>query len=194
MDRTREPSGRDFPALLRAVHARPDGRRAEILGRGIVPVEPRPLRFRPVMKLLRERLLPHVPEGQDVEVAPFLFVFPESGRAFGPDLYVVDEEAFGAPGRHGNGSALSLVAELTSGSTKETDWTDHWTDRAAAYGRVVPVYLVLNMQEGQLTIFRSPSEQGYRARRTVPFGSPVPVPAPFDFTLDTIGFEAGVAD
>ncbi|MQS07247.1 hypothetical protein [Streptomyces alkaliphilus] len=72
--------------------------------------------------------------------------------------------------------------------------TDHWTDKAAAYGRVVPVYLVLNMQEGQLAIFRSPSEQGYRARRTVPFGSPVPVPAPFDFTLDTTGFEAGVAD
>ncbi|GAB3110807.1 hypothetical protein GCM10027160_11340 [Streptomyces calidiresistens] len=129
-------------------------------------------------KWLRERLLPRVPDGQDVEVAPFPFVFPESGRAFGPDPYVVDEEAFGAPGRHGNGSALSPVAESTSGSTRETDWTDHWTDKAAVHGRVVPVYPVPDVQEGHLTIFRvsgTPPNRGtghgarFRSIRRCPF-------------------------
>ncbi|MFF1599598.1 hypothetical protein ACFVYV_19190 [Streptomyces mirabilis] len=72
------------------------------------------MRYKKAMKSLRRQLEPHAPEGHDVDVAPFLFVFPGTERAFGPDLHVADESAFEAEGRHADGEALSPVAELTS--------------------------------------------------------------------------------
>ncbi|MFI9582259.1 Uma2 family endonuclease [Streptomyces sp. NPDC052236] len=119
-------------------------------------------------------------------MAPFLFSFPQLERAFGPDLHVAHEAAFDADGRHADAAALSLVAELTSVSTKDADWQD----KLEAYGRVVPVYLVLDMQGEEITAFWDPSPQGYQSRTTVPFGKPLRVPAPFDFDLDTTEFVA----
>lgn len=97
---------------------------------------------------------------------------------------MADEAAFDADGRHADGQALSLVAELTSVSTKDADWQD----KLEAYGRQVPVYLVLDMQGAEITAFRDPSPKGYQSRTTVSFGKPLHVPAPFDFELDTTGF------
>jgi hypothetical protein len=107
-------------------------------------------------------------------------------RGFGPDLFVADETAFDVEGRHADGAALSLVAELTSVTTKDADWLD----KLDTYGRVVPVYLVLDMQAEEITAFWDPSAKGYRSRTTVPFGTPLHVPAPFDFELNTSGFAA----
>ncbi|MFF6976629.1 Uma2 family endonuclease [Streptomyces sp. NPDC008343] len=162
----------------------PDGYKAELL-RGKIVVSPwSKLRYKKAMKALRLQLEPHAPEGHDVDVAPFLFVFPGSERGLGPDLHVADEAAFDAEGRHADGAALSLVAELTSESTKDADWLD----KLYTYGCVVPVYLLLDMQLQEVTVFWDPSPKGYRSRTTVPFGEPVHVPAPFDFELDTSGF------
>lgn len=144
------------------------------------------LRYKRAMKSLRRQLEPHAPKGHDVDVAPFLFVFPGAERGFGPDLHVADEAAFDAEGRHADGEALSLVAELTSTSTKDVDWPD----KLDTYGRMVPVYLVLDMQAEDITAFWDPSAKGYRSRTSVPFGQPLHVPAPFDFDLDTSGFVA----
>jgi hypothetical protein len=72
----------------------------------------------------------------------------------------------------------------TSASTKDADWLD----KLDTYGRVVPVYLVLDMRVGEITAFWDPSPKGYRSRTTVPFGEPLHVPEPFDFDLDTSGF------
>jgi Uma2 family endonuclease len=162
----------------------PDGYKAELIrGKVIVSPWPKPRYLRP-MRALRLQLEPHAPEGHGVDVAPFLFAFPVSGRAFGPDLHVADEAAFDAEGRHADGTALSLVAELTSDSTKDADWLD----KLDTYGRVVPVYLVLDMHVQEITVFWDPSPRGYRSRTTVPFGKPVHVPAPFDVDLDTSPF------
>ncbi|MHC0430854.1 Uma2 family endonuclease [Streptomyces sp. O3] len=113
-----------------------------------------------------------------------MFTFPSTERAYGPDLYVVDERAFEAEGRHADGAALSLVAEFTSVSTRDADWME----KLEVYGRVVPVYLVVDMQAEEITAFWDPSPKGYRSRTTVAFGQPVHVPAPFDFDLGTSGF------
>ncbi|MBA2948995.1 Uma2 family endonuclease [Streptomyces himalayensis] len=183
---TAGPVSGDFEELLRIVEEleTPDGHKAEVV-RGKIVVspwwEPRHLR---AMRALRRQLEPHAPEGHDVDVAPVLFAFPESGRAFGPDLHVADETAFEAKGRHADGTALSLVAELTSESSKDVDWLD----KLDTYGRVVPVYLVLDMQAQEISAFWDPSPKGYRSRTNVPFGRPLHVPAPFDFELDTSGF------
>ncbi|WP_329532776.1 Uma2 family endonuclease [Streptomyces sp. NBC_01450] len=183
------PSAGAFEDMLRTVEEldTPEGYKAELI-RGKIVVSPwSKLRYKKVMKSLRLQLEPHAPEGYDVDVAPFLFTFPHSERGFGPDLHVADESAFEAEGRHADGAALSLVAELTSASTKDADWLD----KLDTYGRVVPVYLVLDMQVGEITAFWDPSPKGYRSRTTVTFGTSLHVPPPFDFGLDTSEFAAG---
>jgi len=175
-----------FGDMLRIVEEldTPEGYKAELI-RGKIVVSPwSKLRYLRPMRKLRRQVEAHAPEGHVVETSPFLFVFPPAERGFGPDLFVADEAAFEAEGRHADGAALSLVAELTSASTKDVDWLD----KLDTYGRVVPVYLVLDMQAEEITAFWDPSAKGYRSRTTVPFGEPLHVPAPFDFELDTSGF------
>ncbi|MFG2030638.1 Uma2 family endonuclease [Streptomyces sp. NPDC048825] len=175
-----------FEDMLRTVEEldTPDGYKAELI-RGKIVVSPwSKLRYLRPMRRLRRQVEAHAPEGHVAETSPFLFAFPSSERGFGPDLFVADEDAFDAEGRHADGAALSLVAELTSVSTKDADWLD----KLDVYGRVVPVYLVLDMQAQEITAFWDPSPKGYRSRTTVPFGRVLHVPAPFDFDLDTSGF------
>ncbi|GAB2791250.1 Uma2 family endonuclease [Streptomyces daliensis] len=165
----------------------PEGRRAEIIAGHIVMSPWSQPFYLPLMRSLRRQLEPHAPEGHIADSAPFLFTFPSEERAYGPDVYVVAERALQRRGRYVDGEALSLVAELTSPSTRDTDWDD----KAPVYGRSgVPVYLLLDMQEGAVTVFWNPSSRGYAARLTVPFGEKVTVPAPFDCVLDTTGFDA----
>lgn len=163
----------------------PVGYRAEIIGGNIVMSPWSKGYYFPVMRALREQLENHLPAGQVVDYAPFLFTFPSQARAYGPDVYAVDPAAFQTDRRHLDGEALSFVAELTSASTREADWTD----KTPVYGKAgVPVYLLLDMQEATATVFWQPSAEGYVSRLTVPFGEPVRLPAPFDCDLDTSAF------
>ncbi|WP_411148531.1 Uma2 family endonuclease [Streptomyces sp. A30] len=180
------PPAGSFEDLLRIVEEldTPDGYKAELI-RGKTVVSPcSKLRCLRPMRRLRAQVEAHAPDGHVTETSPFLFVFPPAERGFGPDLFVADESAFDAEGRHADGAALSLVAELTSDSTKDADWLD----KLDTYGRIVPVYLVLDMQVQEVSVFWDPSPKGYRSRTNVPFGRPVRVPAPFDFELDTSEF------
>ncbi|MFF4348034.1 Uma2 family endonuclease [Streptomyces sp. NPDC001530] len=162
----------------------PDGYKAELIRGKVVDSSWPELRHMRPLRSLRRQLERHTPDGHDADVTPFLFSFPAAECAFGPDLHVADEAAFEAEGRHADGAALSLVAELTSDSSKDADWLD----KLDTYGRVVPVYLVLDMQVEEITAFWDPSAKGYRSRTTVPFGKPLHIPAPFDFELETSGF------
>ena len=175
-----------FDEMLRTAEEldAPVGYKAELI-RGKIIVSPwSKLRYRQAMKALRRQLEAHAPEGHDADVAPFLFAFPTAERAFGPDVWVADETAFEAEGRHADAEALSLVAELTSTSTRDVDWLD----KLDTYGRLVPVYLILDMKSEEVTMFWDPSPKGYRSCTAVPFGKPLHVPAPFDFDLDTGAF------
>ncbi|MEU8775088.1 Uma2 family endonuclease [Streptomyces sp. NPDC048606] len=171
-----------FESLLRTVAEMntPAGFKAELI-RGKIVVSPfSKLRCLRRMRALREQLQAHAPEGHIAETAPFLFRFSAAERAYGPDLFVADEAAFEEDGRHADGAALSLVAEFASVSTKDADWNE----KLDVYGSLVPVYLVVDMQDSEITCFSDPSSHGYRTRRTVSFGETLAVPAPFDFTLD----------
>lgn len=175
-----------FETLLRTVAEMdtPDGYKAELI-RGKIIVSPfSKLRYSRRMRLLREQLQAHVPEGQFADTSPFLFRFEAAERGYGPDLYVADEAAFEQEGLHADGAALSLVGEFTSVSTRDADWNE----KLDVYGRLVPVYLVVDMQDSEITCFWDPSPHGYRSRTTVSFGKPLQIPSPFDFSLDTSGF------
>ncbi|MFF4837159.1 Uma2 family endonuclease [Streptomyces sp. NPDC001315] len=180
------PPAGSFEDMLRIVEElnTPAGYKAELI-RGKIVVSPwSKLRYLRPMRRLRAQVEAHAPEGHVTETSPFLFVFPPSERGFGPDLFVADESAFDEDGRHADGSALSLVAELTSDSTKDVDWID----KLDTYGRIVPVYLLLDMKIQEISAFWDPSPKGYRSRTNIPFGRPLHVPAPFDFELDTSEF------
>lgn len=50
--------------------------------------------------------------------------------------------------------------------------------------------MLVDMKEGLVTIFHDPTpDLGYRQRAQVKFGDSIHIPAPFDFSLDTSGWE-----
>lgn len=160
------------------------GYKAEVIGGSIIMSPFSRAYYARAMMHLRERLTPHLPEGHGVHEAPFLFTFPQAKHAVAPDLHVADDAAFEHTDQHVDGAALSLVAELTSVSTRGRDWHEKLT----VYGRQVPVYLLLDMQVEEITVFSEPSENGYQAHRTVRFGKALWIPEPFGFELDTTDF------
>lgn len=175
-----------FETLLRTAEEMdtPDGFKAELIrGKIIVSRWPEPRCSRP-LRALRRELERHAPDGLIAETAPFLFRFSAAERAYGPSLFVADESTFEGEGRHADGEALSLVGEFTSTSTKDADWNE----KLDVYGQLVPVYLVIDMQDCEITCFWDPSPSGYRSRTTVSFGKPLRIPEPFGFSLDTTGF------
>ncbi|MFI8851886.1 Uma2 family endonuclease [Streptomyces sp. NPDC053499] len=163
----------------------PEGYRAEIIGGNIVMSPWSKGYYLDVMDTLVEQLMPHLPEGQRVSYAPFLFALPGQERAYGPDIYVAAREAFRTHDRYIDGEALTLVAELTSDSTRNVDWTD----KLPVYAKAgVPVYLLLDMQEHTISVFTAPTPLGYAERRTYEFGDTVQLPPPFDCEIETTGF------
>ncbi|WP_314172355.1 Uma2 family endonuclease [Streptomyces winkii] len=178
-----------FEALCRTLLSMdvPDGYRAEII-RGNIVVSPwSRAYYYVVMESIREQLRQRLPTGDTCGDAPFLFTFPGQERAYGPDLYVAAQGAFNSTRRYVDGEALTLVAELTSPSTRDDDRGD----KVTVYGLAgVPVYLLLDMEEESATVYWAPSEKGYTSHTTVPFGKALHLPAPFDCELDTAGFGA----
>ncbi|WP_324610782.1 Uma2 family endonuclease [Streptomyces acidiscabies] len=176
----------DFEALLTTLDELDvPGYRAEIVQGSIVLSPWSRGYYVKVMQLICDRLGPHLPEGHLLTTSPALYVFPGDERAYGPDIHAASEEAFATLSPRLDGEALSFVAELTSPSTRDNDLTE----KVRVYGRAgVPVYLLLDMQEEEATVFSSPSPKGYDSLRTKPFGEKLHLPAPFDCELDTTGF------
>ncbi|MEU5524262.1 Uma2 family endonuclease [Streptomyces sp. NPDC047860] len=178
-----------FEDLLRTLDELdvPDGYKAEII-RGNIVVSPWSKGYYlDVMELVCEQLRPYLPAEHRISYGPFLYVFPGSERAYGPDIHVAHRRASRISSTHLDGEALSFVAELTSSSTRDDDMTD----KVEVYGRAgVPVYLLLDMQEECATVFSMPSAKGYKSSDTKPFGEKLGIPAPFDCVLDTTDFTA----
>ncbi|MFE2627196.1 Uma2 family endonuclease [Streptomyces sp. NPDC059374] len=76
---------------------------------------------------------------------------------------------------------VAMVLEVTS--------TKPQADREAkrrCYARGgVPLYLLLDRDTAQITLFSSPEKDDYREHCTRPFGKPLTLPAPFAFELET---------
>ncbi|MQY36091.1 hypothetical protein SRB17_40880 [Streptomyces sp. RB17] len=164
-----------------------DGFKAEIY-RGKIVVSPWSKGYYAlVMRRVCEQLQSHLPQGHHLSVGPFLFVFPGDESAYGPHIHAAHERVFETDSNRLDGEGLSFVAELTSPATRGDDLTD----KVEVYGRAgVPVYLLLDMQKEQATVFWTPSGKGYESHCTQPFGEKLHIPAPFDCSLDTTGFQA----
>ncbi|GHC42618.1 Uma2 family endonuclease [Streptomyces flavofungini] len=180
----------DLCKALDELHV-PDGFKAEII-RGNIVVSPwSKAYYLDVMDLICDQLRPHLPEEHRISSAPALYVFPGVQRAYGPDIHAAHRRTRLTTSNQLDGDGLSLVAELTSPSTRDDDLTD----KVERYGKAgVPVYLLLDMQEELATVYWSPTAKGYAAHTTAPFGEAIRVPAPFDCALDTTGFQAPADD
>ncbi|MET8814324.1 Uma2 family endonuclease [Streptomyces sp. NPDC004549] len=180
---------RNFEALLDGLDELvvPVGYKAEIIKGNIVLSPWSKGYYHRVMELVCAQLAPALPEGHTIGSAPFLYVFPQDERAYGPDIHAAPRQVYETASNRLDGEALSFVAELTSASTRDDDLTD----KVEVYGRAgIPVYLILDMQEERATVLWTPSAKGYESSCTKPFGEELYIPAPFDRPLDTTGFRA----
>ncbi|MGW0998506.1 Uma2 family endonuclease [Streptomyces sp. NPDC002520] len=165
----------------------PDGYKAEIIRGNIVLSPWSKAYYADVMDSVCEQLRPHLPEDHRISWGPLLYVFPGLERAYGPDIHAAHRRARRSTSNRLDGESLSFVAELTSPATRDVDLTD----KVEVYGKAgIPVYLLLDMQEEEATVFWSPSGRGYEGRFTKPFGEKLYIPEPFDCSLDTADFQA----
>ncbi|MCU1646869.1 MAG: hypothetical protein JWN03_7144 [Nocardia sp.] len=79
-----------------------------------------------------------------------------------------------------------LIVEVTSESNADTD-REIKPKRYAQYG--APQYLLVDRQRAEWTLFTSPHDLGYaEIEGPHSFGTPIPLPKPFDLQLDTTDF------
>ncbi|EDY42913.1 Uma2 family endonuclease [Streptomyces sp. SPB074] len=107
---------------------------------------------------------------------------PGSPNWYIPDLAIVPDDLV-----EDSNSLLPdqtlLVVEVTSPSNAETARVVK-RRRYAEYG--APLYLLVDRQERSITLFAEPGPLGYtRVEGPHPFGTPLPLPAPFDLVLET---------
>lgn len=108
----------------------------------------------------------------------------ETGHVI-PDLVIAPKGSFGDQEEWHDPSAALLVAEVTSDSTavKDRDKKIHGYARAN-----IPVYLLIDREEGQVTVYSEPSGDEYAKGAQHKMGLVVPLPAPLGFDLDTAEF------
>lgn len=81
---------------------------------------------------------------------------------------------------------VAMVVEVTSSSPER----DRNAKRRAYAAAQIPLYLLIDRQQGQATIFGDPVRDDYSTMTMAAFGDNVKLPAPFSFTLETANFRA----
>ncbi|MFI5681820.1 Uma2 family endonuclease [Streptomyces cellulosae] len=96
-----------------------------------------------------------------------------------------------APARHfaGHGDwsdpAGVLMAVEVTARDPETDWYAR-TEKPDGYAAAgIPVYLLIDRDDGSVVVFNQPEGGRYRHEEKLPFGATVKLPEPVDITLDT---------
>ncbi|WP_405020952.1 Uma2 family endonuclease [Kitasatospora sp. NBC_00070] len=133
--------------------------------------------------LVRRQLSPRLQELNLVAGSGNLDL-PGSENWYIPDLAVVPAELAKTEGALLPDQTL-LVVEVTSPSNGETDRTVK-RRRYGQYG--APVYLLVDRQQRECTLFTEPGRLGYESvDGPHPFGTPVRLPVPFEVEIDTTG-------
>lgn len=110
---------------------------------------------------------------------------PGTSNWYVPDLAVVPRELANGAGALLPDQTL-LIVEVTSDSNGDTDRIVK-RRRYAEYG--APLYLLVDRQQRTCTLYSVPGNLGYtKVDGPHPFGTPLPLPEPFDLELDTSAF------
>ncbi|WP_369234486.1 Uma2 family endonuclease [Streptomyces sp. R21] len=102
-----------------------------------------------------------------------------------PDLVVAPKGSFDDQEEWHEPSGVVLVAEVTSASTADRDRDK----KIHGYARAgIPVYLLIDREEGEVTVYSAPSGDDYAQGPKCKLGLTVQLPAPLGFELDTAEF------
>ncbi|WP_371578720.1 Uma2 family endonuclease [Streptomyces sp. NBC_01314] len=102
-----------------------------------------------------------------------------------PDLAIAPKGTFDDKQEWHDPSAVLLVAEITSTSTGDRDRET----KILGYARAgIPLYLLIDREEAEVTVFSEPSGERYAKAAKCKLGLVVPLPAPLGFDLDTAEF------
>lgn len=106
-----------------------------------------------------------------------------SGRAR-PDAALAVDDAFVGQGEWADPAPVLMVVEVTSYDT-DTDRRDR-VEKPLAYAQTgIPVYLLIDREACDVTVFSEPDGRRYANTRTVEFGNDVELPDPVNVTLRT---------
>ncbi|WP_256333429.1 Uma2 family endonuclease [Streptomyces sp. cf386] len=102
-----------------------------------------------------------------------------------PDLVVAPEGSFDDEKQWHATLPVLLVAEVASPGTADRDREK----KIRGYARAgIPVYLLIDREEAEITVYSEPSGDEYARSPKHKIGLTVPLPAPFGFELDTTKF------
>lgn len=170
----------------------PEGCKVEIV-EGIVTVSPAPgIAHSAIADTVQRPLYKVIPEVWGIYQKLAVSV-PSCSGLFIPDLVVapVSELVELSESEHFiPADASSLIVEITSKSSLRHDRVS----KPAAYAHAgVPLYLLVDQwaQGGPtITLYGEPKDDVYRVLQAGKFGDEIPLPAPFDFVIDTGAFPA----
>ncbi|MCX0270674.1 Uma2 family endonuclease [Nocardia zapadnayensis] len=112
------------------------------------------------------------------------------GRAR-PDGTLADADAFVGQGEWADPDPVLMVVEVTS-SDSDTEQRDRREKPIAYAATGIPIYLLIDREFGEITVFSQPSGARYQRRVTVSIGDSVELPAPVGLPLDTEPIKAWV--
>ncbi|OSZ59227.1 hypothetical protein OQI_17460 [Streptomyces pharetrae CZA14] len=106
-----------------------------------------------------------------------------NGRARA-DAVLVPRGSLKGRGEWSDAEDVLMAVEITSydSDTNQRDRVEK-PDGYAAAG--IPVYLLIDRDDGTVTVFSDPEDGRYRLQLNKPFGATVELPDPVDITLDT---------
>ncbi|MFE4513702.1 Uma2 family endonuclease [Kitasatospora sp. NPDC056783] len=161
----------------------PAGWKIEISGDEIIVTAGPPVIHQHNVLFVREQFDTHRPSdlmpSENTDLAS-----PNVGKLRNPDLTYIPRSFVKTGGNQVPAEQAALAVEIASPSNPENDLVGKVRDYPLM---AIPVYLLIDPREGDLTLYSEPSGSGYHRKWSGKFGDAVPIPAPFDFDLTTDG-------
>ena len=183
-DVTAESLLQDFLSLVE-----PDGYRAELIGGEIVLSSPPDGNHQVIVGEIIQQVIRNSVEEMDFSGYKGLIVpdrgIPDAGRVI-PDGTFLPARANlvrGAPPWMA-AAGVAMVVEVT----ESQPWLDRETKRRSYAQAGIPLYLLIDRELDQVTLFSRPGVDTYGSLVSQSFGGSVWLPEPFAFTLRTGGF------
>ncbi|MFI5753782.1 Uma2 family endonuclease [Streptomyces sp. NPDC051569] len=151
---------------------------------------------------IRSRVVPDGDHGRIIEwltricmqSRPELWLYPDQGlkvQAYRkgrarPDGSLALSGAFVGQGEWGDAAPVLMAVEVTSyDSDSDSDERDR-VEKPRAYAQTkIPVYLLIDRDSCEVTVYSEPDGVRYESARTVPFGKGITLPDPVGITLET---------
>jgi Uma2 family endonuclease len=106
-----------------------------------------------------------------------------NGRAIA-DAVLVPRHHLAGHGNWSDTEGVLMAVEITS-HDRDTDLRDR-VDKPRGYAQAgIPVYLLVDRDNTEVTVFTQPENGRYQRKTAYPWGTPAPLPDPVNIVLDT---------